>query len=87
MCQEAHAEWKTVDLFLCSVGAPVAARQALATTIYALDISRLDYCNIHYVGLPLKTLEISACLHNVGILLLLGIGWYEHIKGLNYNAT
>lgn len=36
---------------------PLLEKKDLAIEIHALVRSRLDYCNMHYVGLPLKTTQ------------------------------
>ncbi|KAF7240163.1 Ophiophagus venom factor, partial [Varanus komodoensis] len=56
----------------------------LATVIHALVISRLDYCNTLYVGLPLKTVWILQLVQNRAARLLTGTGHYSHITLVLY---
>uniref|UniRef100_A0A8D2Q3W3 Reverse transcriptase domain-containing protein n=1 Tax=Varanus komodoensis TaxID=61221 RepID=A0A8D2Q3W3_VARKO len=51
----------------------------LATVTHALVTSRLDFCNMLYVGLPLKTVRILQLVQNRAARLLTGTGRYVHM--------
>ncbi|KAF7234897.1 E3 ubiquitin-protein ligase TRIM21 [Varanus komodoensis] len=51
----------------------------LATATHALVTSRLDFCNVLYVGLPLKTVRILQLVQNRAARLLTGTGHYVHM--------
>ena len=53
---------------------PYLDRDSLATVIHALITSRLDYCNVLYVGLPLKMVRKLQLLQNRTTRLLTGTG-------------
>ncbi|KAF7252798.1 Endothelin receptor type B [Varanus komodoensis] len=51
----------------------------LATVTQALVTSRLDFCNVLYVGLPLKTVRILQLVQTRAARLLTGTGCYVHM--------
>uniref|UniRef100_A0ABM5FF54 Reverse transcriptase domain-containing protein n=1 Tax=Pogona vitticeps TaxID=103695 RepID=A0ABM5FF54_9SAUR len=55
---------------------------ALTTLVLALVISRLDYCNTLYVGLPLKLMRKLQVVQNANAAarLLTGVRKYQHIS-------
>ncbi|KAF7246012.1 Macrophage mannose receptor 1 [Varanus komodoensis] len=58
---------------------PYLNYDCLATVTHALVTSRLDFCNAHYVGLPLKTVRILQLVQNRAARLLTGTGRYVHM--------
>ncbi|KAF7245513.1 putative RNA-directed DNA polymerase from transposon BS [Varanus komodoensis] len=53
---------------------PYLEYNCLATVTHALVTSRLDFCNVLYVGLPLKTVRIPQLVQNRAARLLTGTG-------------
>lgn len=58
---------------------PFLSDMDLPTIIHAFINSRLDYCNMLYIGLPLKTILKLQLVHNAVAHLLKGVGKQEHI--------
>uniref|UniRef100_A0A670IWM0 Reverse transcriptase domain-containing protein n=1 Tax=Podarcis muralis TaxID=64176 RepID=A0A670IWM0_PODMU len=58
---------------------PYLSRPDLATVIHATVISRLDYCNSLYAGLPLKLSQKLQRMQNAAARLLTGSLPWEHI--------
>ncbi|KAF7250062.1 Receptor-type tyrosine-protein phosphatase gamma, partial [Varanus komodoensis] len=58
---------------------PYLENDYLATVTHALVTSRLDFCNVLYVGLPLKTVWILQLVQNRAARLLTGTGRYVHM--------
>ncbi|KAF7235271.1 Vomeronasal type-2 receptor 1 [Varanus komodoensis] len=58
---------------------PYLEYDCLATVTHALVISRLDFCNALYVGLPLKTVRTLQLVQNRAAKLLTGTGRYAHM--------
>uniref|UniRef100_A0A670HZ87 Reverse transcriptase domain-containing protein n=1 Tax=Podarcis muralis TaxID=64176 RepID=A0A670HZ87_PODMU len=58
---------------------PYLSRPDLATVIHATVISRLDYCNSLYAGLPLKLSQKLQQVQNAAARLLMGSLPWEHI--------
>ena len=54
--------------------------RVLTTLVHALAVSRLDYCNALYLGLPLRLMEKLQMVQNVVDRLLSGVGKYQHIS-------
>ena len=59
---------------------PYLDTEALTTLVLALVISRLDYCNALYVGLPLKLMRKLQVVQNAAARLLTGVRKYQHIS-------
>uniref|UniRef100_R4GDH7 Reverse transcriptase domain-containing protein n=1 Tax=Anolis carolinensis TaxID=28377 RepID=R4GDH7_ANOCA len=53
--------------------APYLSRNDLATVIQAMVISRLDYCNALYIGLPLSVIQKLKLVQNAAAHLLAGV--------------
>ncbi|KAF7249994.1 putative RNA-directed DNA polymerase from transposon BS [Varanus komodoensis] len=58
---------------------PYLENDCLATVTHALVTSHLDFCNVLYVGLPLKTVRILQLVQNRAATLLTGTGRYVHM--------
>ncbi|KAF7253695.1 hypothetical protein EYD10_00878 [Varanus komodoensis] len=58
---------------------PYLEYDCLATMTHALVTSRLDFCNVLCVGLPLKTVWILQLVQNRAARLLTGTGRYVHM--------
>ncbi|KAF7236906.1 Coiled-coil domain-containing protein 40, partial [Varanus komodoensis] len=58
---------------------PYLEYDCLATVTHALVTSRLDFCNMLYMGLPLKTVRILQLVQNRAARLLMGTGRYVHM--------
>ncbi|KAF7251291.1 Dystrophin, partial [Varanus komodoensis] len=58
---------------------PFLENGCLATVTHALVTSQLDFCNVLYVGLPLKTVRILQLVQNRAARLLMGTGRCSHI--------
>ncbi|KAF7245646.1 putative RNA-directed DNA polymerase from transposon BS [Varanus komodoensis] len=58
---------------------PYLEDNCLVTVTHALVTSWLDFCNMLYVGLPLKTVRILQMVQNRAVRLLTGTGRYSHI--------
>ncbi|KAF7236632.1 Ectonucleotide pyrophosphatase/phosphodiesterase family member 7 [Varanus komodoensis] len=58
---------------------PYLEYDCLATVTHALVTSRLDFCNVLYVGLPSKTVRILQLMQNRASRLLMGTGRYVHM--------
>ncbi|KAF7252401.1 hypothetical protein EYD10_01895 [Varanus komodoensis] len=58
---------------------PYLEYDCLATVTHVLVTSRLDFCNVLYVGLPLKTVRILQLVQNRAARLLTGTGHYAHM--------
>ncbi|KAF7254272.1 putative RNA-directed DNA polymerase from transposon BS, partial [Varanus komodoensis] len=58
---------------------PYLEFDCLATVTHALVTSRLDFCNVLYVGLPLKTVRTLQLVQNRAARLLTGTGRYAHM--------
>ncbi|KAF7246806.1 Chorion-specific transcription factor GCMa, partial [Varanus komodoensis] len=58
---------------------PYLEYDCLATVTHVLVTSRLDFCNVLYVGLPLKTVRILQLVQNRAARLLTGTGRYVHM--------
>ncbi|KAF7238180.1 Complement C1q-like protein 3 [Varanus komodoensis] len=54
-------------------------KDCLVTVTHALVTSQLDFCNLLYVGLPLKTVQILQLVQNRAARLLTGTGHCVHI--------
>ncbi|KAF7242904.1 Ankyrin repeat and fibronectin type-III domain-containing protein 1 [Varanus komodoensis] len=63
---------------------PYLEDDCLATVTHALVTSQLDFCNVLYVGLPLKTVRILQMAQNRAARLLMGTGRYFHITPVLY---
>ncbi|KAF7252444.1 Vitamin D-binding protein [Varanus komodoensis] len=57
---------------------PYLENDCLATVPHALVTSQLDFCNMLYVGLPLKTVRILQMVQNRASRLLTGTGCCSH---------
>ena len=53
---------------------PYLSVDCLARVVHALVISRLDYCNAFYVGLPLKVTQKLQLIQNMAARLVTGSG-------------
>ena len=53
---------------------------ALTTLVHALVISRLDHCNVLYVGLPLKLMWKLQVAQNAAARLLTGVRKHHNIS-------
>ncbi|KAF7251301.1 hypothetical protein EYD10_03390, partial [Varanus komodoensis] len=62
----------------------IGLEHSLAKVIHALVTSCLDYCNVLYVGLPLKTVQILQLVQNKAARLLMGTDRYSHITPVLY---
>ncbi|KAF7234752.1 hypothetical protein EYD10_18297 [Varanus komodoensis] len=58
---------------------PYLGNDCLATATHALVTSQLDFCNVLYVGLPLKTVRKLQLVQNRAARLLTGTGRCSHI--------
>uniref|UniRef100_A0A670II88 Reverse transcriptase domain-containing protein n=1 Tax=Podarcis muralis TaxID=64176 RepID=A0A670II88_PODMU len=58
---------------------PYLPANCLARVVHALVISRLDYCNALYVGLPLKVTRKLQLIQNAAARLVTGSGRRDHI--------
>ncbi|KAF7253589.1 Ryanodine receptor 2, partial [Varanus komodoensis] len=58
---------------------PYLENDCLATVTHALVTSRLDFCKVLYVGLPLKTVWILQLVQNRAARLLTGTERYVHM--------
>ncbi|KAF7246206.1 NIPA-like protein 2 [Varanus komodoensis] len=58
---------------------PYLEYDCLVTVTHALVTSRLDFCNVLYVGLPLKMVWILQLVQNRTARLLTGTGRYAHM--------
>ncbi|XP_053224964.1 uncharacterized protein LOC128403862 [Podarcis raffonei] len=58
---------------------PYLPADCLARVVHALVISRLDYCNALYVGLPLKVTRKLQLIQNAAARLVTGSGHRDHI--------
>uniref|UniRef100_A0A670HMU9 Reverse transcriptase domain-containing protein n=1 Tax=Podarcis muralis TaxID=64176 RepID=A0A670HMU9_PODMU len=58
---------------------PYLPADCLARVVHALVISRLDYCNALYVGLPLKVTRKLQLIQNAAARLVTGSGRRDHI--------
>uniref|UniRef100_A0A670I451 Reverse transcriptase domain-containing protein n=1 Tax=Podarcis muralis TaxID=64176 RepID=A0A670I451_PODMU len=58
---------------------PYLPADCLARVVHALVISRLDYCNALYVGLPLKVTRKLQLIQNAAARLVTGGGRRDHI--------
>ncbi|KAF7252606.1 putative RNA-directed DNA polymerase from transposon BS [Varanus komodoensis] len=58
---------------------PFLENDCLATVTHTLVTSRLDFCNVLYMGLPLKMLQILQLVQNRAARLLTGTGRCSHI--------
>lgn len=70
-------------LLLCQAGqlAPYLSSPHLAMAILAMT-SRLDYCNLCYVGLPLKLTQKPQLIESIVMQLLMVPPGREHIQPL-----
>ena len=59
---------------------PYLDRNNLASVVYALVTSKLDYCNALYVGLPLKTVRKLQLVQNAAARLITGTRRFKHIR-------
>ena len=53
---------------------------ALTTLVHAFIISRRDYCNALYMGLPLRLMQKMQMVQNTASRLLTGVKKYHHIS-------
>ena len=58
---------------------PYLPADCLARVVHALVISHLDYCNVLYVGLPLKVTRKLQLIQNAAARLVTGSGRRDHI--------
>ncbi|KAF7238201.1 putative RNA-directed DNA polymerase from transposon BS [Varanus komodoensis] len=58
---------------------PYLEYDCLVTVTHALVTSHLDFCNVLYVGLPLKTVQTLQLVQNRAARLLTGTGRYAHM--------
>ena len=58
---------------------PSLPTDCLARVVHALVISRLDYCNALYVGLPLNVTRKLQLIQNAAARLVTGSGCQDHI--------
>ena len=65
--------WQIAQLPYLDVG-------ALTTLVHVLVISRLEYFNALYMGLPLRLMRKLQMVHNVAARLLSGTRKYQHIS-------
>ncbi|KAF7248518.1 NHP2-like protein 1 [Varanus komodoensis] len=63
---------------------PYQEEDCLVTVTHTLVTSQLDFCNVLYVGLPLKTVRILQMVQNRAARLLKGTGRYSHITPVLY---
>uniref|UniRef100_A0A803TXA5 Reverse transcriptase domain-containing protein n=1 Tax=Anolis carolinensis TaxID=28377 RepID=A0A803TXA5_ANOCA len=61
---------------------PYLGKSDLATVVYALVTSRLDYCNALYVGLPLKTARKLQLVQRAAARLIMGAAYRERTTPL-----
>ena len=59
---------------------PYLPADCLARVVHALVISRLDYYNALYVGLPLKVTQKLQLIQNAAARLVTGRGHRDHIQ-------
>ena len=59
---------------------PYLDKQSLMTVMHALVTSRIDYCNVLYVRLPLKTVWRLQLIQNRAAWLVSGGATREHIR-------
>ena len=52
----------------------------LITVVQVLVVSRLDYCNVLYMGLPLRSMRKLQMLQNMAARLLTGVRKHQHIS-------
>ena len=52
----------------------------ITTLVHALVVSRLDYCNVFYMGLPLRLMWKFQMGQNVAARLLTGMRKHQHIS-------
>ncbi|XP_061471923.1 uncharacterized protein LOC133379865 [Rhineura floridana] len=55
-------------------------KDKLASVVHALVTSKLDYCNVLYMGLPLRTVQKLQLVKNAAARLVTGTRWFEHVK-------
>ncbi|KAF7240555.1 Thromboxane-A synthase [Varanus komodoensis] len=68
-----------LQLWLIHQLRPFLEHDCLATVTHTLVTSRLVFCNVLYVGLPLKTVRILQLVQNRAARLLTGTGHCSHI--------
>ena len=50
--------------------------------VLTLEVLKLDYCNVLYVGLPMSLLQKHQQVQNIPARLLNGVKKYQHISAL-----
>ncbi|KAF7249222.1 Follistatin-related protein 4, partial [Varanus komodoensis] len=68
-----------LQLWLIHQLCPYLENNCVATVTHILVTSRLDFCNVLYVGLPLKMVRILQLVQNRAARLLTGTGRCSHI--------
>ena len=53
---------------------------ALTTLVHVLVVPRLDYCNVLYVGLPLRLIRKLQMVKNTAARLLTGVRKCQHVS-------
>lgn len=61
---------------------PLLGRTDLVLMMHALVTCKLDSCNAHYVGLPLKNVWRLEVVQNAEAKMLAGVGCREHITSV-----
>uniref|UniRef100_M3XHX1 Reverse transcriptase domain-containing protein n=1 Tax=Latimeria chalumnae TaxID=7897 RepID=M3XHX1_LATCH len=58
---------------------PVLPHDSLSTLMHTFIVSRLDYCNVLYAGLPLKAIRRLQLVQNAAARLLHNVSSFDHI--------